>query len=79
MIESIEINLVSGTNSVVECDLAKVEVAGSNPVSRFSFQSLGNSISRFYPIITQLTGFQFTNADSSWVTASMRLSSEVLV
>ena len=23
-----------GTNSVVECDLAKVEVAGSNPVSR---------------------------------------------
>ena len=26
--------LVSGNNSVVECDLAKVEVAGSNPVSR---------------------------------------------
>jgi hypothetical protein len=25
---------VSGNNSVVECDLAKVEVAGSNPVSR---------------------------------------------
>jgi hypothetical protein len=25
---------VSGSNSVVECDLAKVEVAGSNPVSR---------------------------------------------
>ena len=24
----------SGSNSVVECDLAKVEVAGSNPVSR---------------------------------------------
>ena len=24
----------SGNNSVVECDLAKVEVAGSNPVSR---------------------------------------------
>ena len=23
-----------GNNSVVECDLAKVEVAGSNPVSR---------------------------------------------
>ena len=28
------INLPSGSNSVVECDLAKVEVAGSNPVSR---------------------------------------------
>ncbi len=24
----------SGSNSVVECNLAKVEVAGSNPVSR---------------------------------------------
>ena len=26
-----------GNNSVVECDLAKVEVAGSNPVSRSNF------------------------------------------
>jgi hypothetical protein len=25
---------MSGNNSVVECNLAKVEVAGSNPVSR---------------------------------------------
>src|SRR5207244_3388115 len=28
-----------GNNSVVECDLAKVEVAGSNPVSRSNFFS----------------------------------------
>ncbi len=28
---------LSGNNSVVECDLAKVEVAGSNPVSRSIF------------------------------------------
>ena len=28
-----------GNNSVVECDLAKVEVAGSNPVSRSSIFS----------------------------------------
>ena len=28
----------SGNNSVVECDLAKVEVAGSNPVSRSIFR-----------------------------------------
>ena len=28
----------SGNNSVVECDLAKVEVAGSNPVSRSNFR-----------------------------------------
>ena len=30
-------NSLSGNNSVVECDLAKVEVAGSNPVSRSKF------------------------------------------
>ena len=30
--------LLSGSNSVVECDLAKVEVAGSNPVSRSRFR-----------------------------------------
>jgi hypothetical protein len=30
----IESNSPSGSNSAVECDLAKVEVAGSNPVSR---------------------------------------------
>ncbi len=29
----------SGNNSVVECDLAKVEVAGSNPVSRSILRS----------------------------------------
>src|SRR5262249_42903437 len=30
----------SGNNSVVECDLAKVGVAGSNPVSRSNLRSL---------------------------------------
>ena len=30
---------VSGNNSVVECDLAKVEVAGSNPVSRSNLRT----------------------------------------
>jgi hypothetical protein len=29
----------SGNNSVVECDLAKVEVAGSNPVSRSNLRA----------------------------------------
>ena len=29
-----------GNNSVVECDLAKVEVAGSNPVSRSNLRSM---------------------------------------
>jgi hypothetical protein len=30
---------LSGNNSVVECNLAKVEVAGSNPVSRSIIKS----------------------------------------
>ena len=29
-----DFNALSGSNSVVECNLAKVDVAGSNPVSR---------------------------------------------
>ena len=38
----------SGNNSVVECDLAKVEVAGSNPVSRsiFGVAAFGRSLAR---------------------------------
>ena len=35
--ESIHLFLPCGSNSVVECNLAKVEVAGSNPVSRSIF------------------------------------------
>ena len=31
------VSFAGGNNSVVECDLAKVEVAGSNPVSRSTF------------------------------------------
>src|SRR5215471_3928243 len=53
--------LQSGSNSAVECDLAKVEVAGSNPVSRsrdekarvpagFSFYCLFCSDSRIQPL-----------------------------
>src|SRR5687767_2634782 len=35
-----------GNNSVVECDLAKVEVAGSNPVSRSNLSlTLANRVS----------------------------------
>lgn len=30
--------ILCGSNSAVECNLAKVEVAGSNPVSRSNFQ-----------------------------------------
>jgi hypothetical protein len=36
----------SGNNSVVECDLAKVEVAGSNPVSRSNLRPRRPSIAR---------------------------------
>jgi len=37
----------SGSNSVVECDLAKVEVAGSNPVSRSRFTCSEPALSRW--------------------------------
>ena len=37
-VRSCKMMWLSGSNSVVECDLAKVEVAGSNPVSRSIFQ-----------------------------------------
>ena len=33
------LRLPGGNNSVVECDLAKVEVAGSNPVSRSNLET----------------------------------------
>ena len=40
---------MSGNNSVVECDLAKVEVAGSNPVSRSNkFKDLADMVKSFF-------------------------------
>src|SRR5262249_5498669 len=38
-----------GTNSVVECNLAKVEVAGSNPVSRSFVSTIWKVYSRLLP------------------------------
>ena len=48
----VELGLASGSSSAVECDLAKVEVAGSDPVSRSSiyrrnYQSPGNGAGLF--------------------------------
>ena len=41
--------LTSGNNSVVECNLAKVEVAGSNPVSRSKeFKDLAIMVKSFF-------------------------------
>jgi hypothetical protein len=40
----------SGNNSVVECDLAKVEVAGSNPVSRSNFDIVARCCRRRRPL-----------------------------
>ena len=44
----------SGNNSVVECDLAKVEVAGSNPVSRSNLRS--GSMRRLSTVARKSTG-----------------------
>src|SRR5262245_28893546 len=59
------IDPLRGTNSVVECDLAKVEVAGSNPVSRFFLQPLTASIFRTLPQIYPIKKNQLIKADSS--------------
>ena len=40
--------VASGNNSVVECDLAKVEVAGSNPVSRSTFLAVEPASAGFF-------------------------------
>ncbi len=46
MFDFIKVSL-SGSNSVVECDLAKVEVAGSNPVSRSIILRPLKNVSRY--------------------------------
>lgn len=38
----------SGSNSAVECNLAKVEVAGSNPVSRSKNSVLSAKVERTF-------------------------------
>jgi hypothetical protein len=47
---------LSGSNSVVECDLAKVEVAGSNPVSRSIHFEASEGGSMKKPLSSSLPG-----------------------
>ncbi len=42
---------MSGSNSVVECQLPKLDVAGSSPVSRSTFQGLLRTHSPFLHLI----------------------------
>ena len=35
--DNVDVKLGAGVTQLVECDLAKVDVAGSNPVSRSNF------------------------------------------
>ena len=51
--------LQSGNNSVVECDLAKVEVAGSNPVSRSKFSLWGRRFAMPPPVPSPPLGLGF--------------------
>jgi hypothetical protein len=43
---------LSGNNSAVECNLAKVEVAGSNPVSRSTDDALGGNTNHPFFVIS---------------------------
>ena len=61
---------LSGSNSVVECNLAKVEVAGSNPVSRsiFLFPCSGARIRRHSQAVRQRSAkppFSSSNLDAA--------------
>jgi hypothetical protein len=50
--------LASGNNSVVECNLAKVEVAGPNPVSRSKeFKGLSVKLKPFFFVLNLLHPF----------------------
>ena len=46
--DTVRCQRLSGSNSVVECQLPKLDVAGSTPVSRSIFNNLQ---SRFQPIL----------------------------
>ena len=46
-----------GNNSAVECDLAKVEVAGSNPVSRSNLEFFRTPTGVLFVFSTTTTGF----------------------
>ena len=62
---------------MVECQLPKLDVAGSTPVSRSNFSTTcKHSTSRLAPIGSNHITLR---ADSSLFTASRRRSSEVLV
>src|SRR5437870_13195022 len=65
------------TNSVVECNLAKVEVASSNLVSRSLNSTTWRIPSELVPHLYRIKN-QFTKADKV-STASKRLSIEVIV
>ena len=70
----------SGSNSVVECQLPKLDVAGSTPVSRSNF-----SIAYSFPILKacskmlHFTNYMTGRAPSSLSTASLRRATEARV
>jgi hypothetical protein len=46
----------AGVTQLVECDLAKVDVAGSNPVSRSKFEPASNRIALLADLPNETNG-----------------------
>ena len=71
----------SGSNSVVECQLPKLDVAGSSPVSRSKKSILYGfpSLQRFAPFAPFADSYITPSAFSSALTAPLRRSNEALV
>ena len=67
---------LSGSNSAVECQLPKLDVAGSIPVSRSNFF---NGLREFFDIFffRVYSIKEFPNSDSSVLSARSRCSREV--
>ena len=66
---------------MVECDLAKVEVAGSNPVSRFTISDLAAIVGRLFHFSTCVENVSSGDIDYSarlcaFITRRMRVAIE---
>ena len=62
----------AGVTQLVECDLAKVDVAGSNPVSRSKTAFIyslkpHNRVPRADSFVPHLDGWDFSNTMKNWV------------
>ena len=72
---TIRLDVWSGSNSGVECQLPKLDVAGSNPVSRSTFRSPNLNVPKFQlTIILSLTFKSYSLLPSGVLSLPSRLT-----